>query len=60
MHCGAANGKYFKASSQKLFSYLLPEALAPGRYVLDAQGVGANGHLSSLVHGVSRVVFYVK
>ncbi len=60
MRCGAANGKYFKASSQKLFSYLLPETLAPGRYVLDAEGVGAGGHLSSLVRGASRIVFYVK
>jgi hypothetical protein len=60
MHCGAANGKYFKASNRKLFSYLLPETLAPGRYVLDAQGVGAGGHVSSLVRGTSRIVFYVK
>ncbi len=60
MRCGAANGKYFKASSQKLFSYLLPETLAPGRYVLDAQGVGTGGHVSSLVRGTSRIVFYVK
>lgn len=60
MRCGAANGKYFKASNQKLFSYLLPETLAPGRYVLDAQGVGAGGHLSPLVRGASRIVFYVK
>jgi hypothetical protein len=60
MHCGAANGKYFKASDQKLFSYLLPEVLAPGRYVLDVQGVGAGGHVSSLVRGTSRIVFYVK
>jgi hypothetical protein len=60
MRCGAANGKYFKASNQKLFSYLLPETLAPGRYVLDAQGVGVGGHLSPLVRGTSRIVFYVK
>jgi hypothetical protein len=60
MHCGAANGKYFKASNQKLFSYLLPEVLASGRYVLDVQGVGAGGHVSSLVRGTSRIVFYVK
>jgi hypothetical protein len=60
MRCGAANGRYFKASSQKLFSYLLPEALGPGRYVLDVQGVGAGAHLSPLVRGTSRIVFYVE
>jgi hypothetical protein len=60
MRCGASNGKYFKASDQKLFSYLLPETLAPGRYVLDAQGVGAGGRVSSLARGTSRIVFYVK
>jgi hypothetical protein len=60
MRCGATNGKYFKASSQKLFSYLLPETLAPGRYVLDAQGVGAGGHVSPLERGTSRIVFYVQ
>jgi hypothetical protein len=60
MRCGAVNGKYFKASDQKLFSYLLPATLAPGRYVLDAQGVEAGGHLSSLVRGTSRIVFYVR
>ena len=38
MRCGAANGRYFRASNQKLFSYLLPETLAPGRYVLDVAG----------------------
>jgi hypothetical protein len=60
MRCGAANGKYFKASNQKSFSYLLPEALAPGRYVLDVQGVDAGGHLNPLARGTSRIVFYVK
>jgi hypothetical protein len=60
MRCGAANGRYFKASNQKVFSYLLPENLAPGRYVLDVQGVGTGGHLSPLVRGASRIVFYVK
>jgi hypothetical protein len=60
MRCGASNGKYFKASNQKLFSYLLPETLAPGRYVLDVKGVGAGGHVTSLARGTSRIVFYVK
>jgi hypothetical protein len=60
MRCGASNGKYFRASNQKLFSYLLPETLAPGRYVLDAKGIGAGGHVSSLERGTSRIVFYVK
>lgn len=60
MPCGASHGKYFKASNQKLFSYLLPETLAPGRYVLDAEGIGAGGHVTSLARGTSRIVFYVK
>jgi hypothetical protein len=35
--CGT--GKPFAVSSNGLFSYLLPSALAPGRYVLDVQAV---------------------
>jgi hypothetical protein len=56
--CG--NGSFFKVSSTPSFSYLLPGALAPGRYVLDLEATDAAGHRSTLARGTSRIVFYVR
>lgn len=56
--CGT--GKPFKVSSNGLFSYLLPSALAPGRYVLDIQASDAAGNRTTLARGSSRIVFYVR
>ncbi len=55
--CGAATP--FKVASTGTFSYLLPSALAPGRYVLDVTGADAAGNTIALARGTSRVVFYV-
>ena len=60
MRCGAANGKYFGVGSDAAFSYLLPSALAPGRYVLDIQATDAAGDTTTLARGTSRIVFYVR
>jgi hypothetical protein len=57
-HCGA--GSYFKVSTEPSFSYLLPSALAPGRYVLDIEATDAAGNRTSLARGTSRTVFYVR
>jgi len=56
--CGA--GGFFKVGTQASFSYLLPEALAPGRYVLDVQATDAAGNRTTLARGTSRIVFYVR
>jgi hypothetical protein len=56
--CGA--GSYFKVSTSPSFSYLLPSALAPGRYVLDIQATDTAGNRTSLARGTSRTVFYVR
>ncbi|MGA8364847.1 MAG: hypothetical protein WB709_10040 [Solirubrobacteraceae bacterium] len=56
--CGT--GKPFKVSDNGLFSYLLPSALAPGRYVLDIQATDIAGNRTTLARGTSRVVFYVR
>jgi hypothetical protein len=55
--CG--HGSYFKVSTEPSFSYLLPSALAPGRYVLDIEATDAAGNHTSLARGTSRIVFYV-
>jgi hypothetical protein len=55
--CG--QGSFFKVSTTPSFSYLLPSALAPGRYVLDIQATDAAGNHSTLARGSSRIVFYV-
>jgi hypothetical protein len=55
--CGTA--KPFKVASTSSFSYLLPSALAPGRYVLDVTGADTAGNTIALARGTSRVVFYV-
>jgi hypothetical protein len=56
--CGT--GKPFKVSGNGLFSYLLPSALQPGRYVLDIEATDAAGNRTSLARGTSRIVFYVR
>jgi hypothetical protein len=56
--CGA--GSYFKVSTEPSFSYLLPSALAPGRYVLDIEATDTAGNRTSLARGTSRTVFYVR
>jgi hypothetical protein len=56
--CGT--GKPFKVSGDGTFSYLLPSALAPGRYVLDIQATDAAGNRTTLARGTSRIVFYVR
>jgi hypothetical protein len=57
-HCG--EGSFFSVGSAPSFSYLLPGALAPGRYVLDMQASDAAGNRTTLARGTSRIVFYVR
>lgn len=56
--CGQAS--YFKVASGPTFSYLLPSALARGRYVLDIEATDAAGNTTSLARGTTRVVFFVR
>jgi hypothetical protein len=56
--CG--EGSFFKVSNNGTFSYLLPAALAPGRYVLDIEATDAAGNRTALARGTTRVVFYVR
>jgi hypothetical protein len=55
--CG--RGSFFKVSTEPRFSYLLPSALPPGRYVLDIEATDAAGNRTRLARGTSRIVFYV-
>jgi hypothetical protein len=56
--CGT--GSFFQAATGGVFSYLLPSALAPGRYVLDIKATDAAGNQTVLARGTSRIVFYVR
>jgi hypothetical protein len=56
--CG--RGSFFKVATKSNFSYLLPESLRPGRYVLDMQATDAAGNRTRLARGTSRIVFYVR
>ncbi len=56
--CG--HGGFFKVGTQASFSYLLPESLPPGRYVLDVEATDAAGNRTTLARGTSRIVFYVR
>jgi hypothetical protein len=51
---------FFSVGSSESFSYLLPARLAPGRYVYDVDAIEASGHSTSLVAGVSHVIFRVR
>lgn len=50
----------FKASDRGEFSYLLPERLTAGRYVLDVIAVDRAGNRDELARGRSRIVFSVR
>jgi hypothetical protein len=56
--CGS--GKSFGVAKGGSFSYLLPAALGPGRYVLDITAQDVAGNKTSLARGSSRIVFYVR
>jgi hypothetical protein len=56
--CGRAF--FFKAGDGPHVSYLLPERLGPGRYVLDLAAVDRAGNRSALARGATRVVFTVR
>ncbi len=56
--CGS--GHPFQVSTSSSFSYLLPAALARGRYVLDILASDADGNRTTLSRGTSRTVFYVR
>ena len=50
----------FRASDKAEFSYLLPERLTPGRYVLDVIAIDRAFNRDRLARGRSRVVFTVR
>lgn len=56
--CGS--GSFFRLADGGVFSYLLPAALGPGRYVLDIRASDAAGNVTTLARGSSRRVFYVR
>ncbi len=56
--CGT--GTPFAVAKSGSFSYLLPAALGPGRYVLDISAQDAAGNRTALARGFSRIVFYVR
>jgi hypothetical protein len=57
--CSAKAGRSFSLGTSPDFSYLLPERLGRGRYVLDVLVVDAVGNRGILTRGQSRVVFHV-
>ncbi len=59
MRCGRAVAA-FNAGEAADFTYLLPEALGRGRYVLDVIAVDRAGNRDLLARGRSRVVFTVR
>jgi hypothetical protein len=56
--CG--RGFYFAIGDRADWTYLLPERLERGRYVLDAVAIDGAGNRTPLARGTSRVVFTVR
>ena len=56
----AAQRRLLQGGQQRVFSYLLPAALPPGRYVLDIEARRRRGQPHDAREGVSRIVFYVR
>jgi hypothetical protein len=58
--CGAAGGKWFSVGDRQDWSYLLPERLGPGRWVLDIRTTDGAGNVDqTLQRGRNRIVFHV-
>jgi hypothetical protein len=57
---GCKAAAFLSVGSSESFSYLLPARLPAGRYAYDIDVVEGSGHVTSLVGGVSHVVFRVK
>jgi hypothetical protein len=58
--CGARRGTWFSIGSKADWSYLLPNALGRGRYVLDLKTIdGAGNADAQLARTRNRVVFFV-
>ena len=56
--CGTE--KYFAIGDRADWSYLLPQRLGKGRYVLDAVAIDGAGNRTPLARGTTRVVFTVR
>jgi hypothetical protein len=57
--CRAKNARFFSVGDRADWSYLLPERLKRGRYVLDLLTVDRAGNVDRLQRGRSRAVFRV-
>lgn len=57
--CGAERGSWFSVGDRQDWSYLLPAALAPGRYVLDVRVTDGAGNTTKLARTYTRSVFTV-
>ncbi len=59
--CGAQNGRWFEVGTTADWSFLLPAALSPGRYVLDTRVTDTAGNVDTkLQRGRNRIVFFVR
>lgn len=59
--CGADNGFWWRIGETADWEYVLPERLARGRYVLDADAIDRTGNrMRSRWRGQNRVVFRVR
>src|SRR4051794_25803914 len=59
--CGAAHGWFFKLGTDAAWSYLLPERLGPGRYVLDVKAIDNRFNRDDARRrGENRAVFTVR
>jgi len=57
--CGAESGVWFRIGNGQDWSYLLPSALAAGRYVLDVRVTDKAGNTTKLARSYTRSVFVV-
>jgi hypothetical protein len=56
--CGDA--AFFSVGDSESFSYLLPAPLRSGRYTFDIEAVDGHGRATTLIGGVSHIVFRVR
>lgn len=59
IRCGIANAGWFRVTSQRAFSYLLPWALPRGRYVVELVATDGAGRADRIDLGRNEIIFYV-
>lgn len=58
--CDKDNGQFFSVGNKAEWTYLLPQALAPGKYRIEAHAIDGKGNVDRSRRKISHLVFSVR